>query len=135
MVIWGCLFRGLYSASKGALGTTSEALRMEVKRFGVDVVTLAPGDYATDIAARRIYTPLKKESPYHDLYKISLDTIDEHVDQGSDPNDFARMVHKIIKLKKERYITDPVHFFKNYHYSSKGCCQILFLKRDDHEPL
>ena len=58
----GLPFRGLYSASKGALGTTSEALRMEVKRFGVDVVTLAPGDYATDIAARRIYTPLKKVS-------------------------------------------------------------------------
>jgi short-subunit dehydrogenase len=98
----GLPFRGLYSASKGALGITSEALRMEVKRFGVDVVTIAPGDYATDIAARRIYSPLKKESPYHDLYKFSLDTIDEHVDQGSDPNDFARMVHKIIKLKKRK---------------------------------
>lgn len=98
----GLPFRGLYSASKGALGITSEALRMEVKRFGVDVVTLAPGDYATDIAERRIYSPLKKESPYHELYKFLLDTIDEHVDQGSDPNDFARMVHKIIKLKKRK---------------------------------
>ena len=98
----GLPFRGLYSASKGALGITSEALRMEVKRFGVDVVTLAPGDYATDIAARRIYSPLKKESPYHDLYKSSLDTIDDHVDQGGDPHDFARMVNKIIRLKKRK---------------------------------
>ncbi|MGB0395967.1 MAG: SDR family oxidoreductase [Flavobacteriaceae bacterium] len=116
----GLPFRGLYSASKGALGITSEALRMEVKRFGVDVVTLAPGDYATDIAARRIYTPLKKESPYHDLYKFSLDTIDEHVDQGSDPNDFARMAHKIIKLKKRKV-----------HYRSGSFLQklSLWLKR------
>ena len=98
----GLPFRGLYSASKCALGITSEALRMEVKRFGVDVVTLAPGDYATDIATRRIYSPLKKESPYHDLYKFSLETIDEHVDHGSDPSDFARMVHKIIKRKKRK---------------------------------
>ena len=98
----GLPFRGIYSASKGALGLTTEALRMEVKRFGIDIVTLAPGDYATDIATRRIYSPLKKDSPYHDLYKYSISTIDEHVDQGSDPYDFARMVHKIIKLKKRK---------------------------------
>ena len=60
----GLPFRGIYSASKGALGLTSEALRMEVKRFGIDIVTLAPGDYATDIATRRIYSPLNKDSPY-----------------------------------------------------------------------
>ena len=125
----GLPFRGLYSASKGALGTTSEALRMEVKRFGIDIVTLAPGDYATDIATRRIYSPLNKDSPYHDLYKYSINTIDEHVDQGSNPNDFARMVHKIIKLKKERSITDLVLFFKNFRYYSRRYYQILSLKK------
>lgn len=98
----GLPFRGMYSASKGALGIVSEAVRMEVKRFGIDVVTLAPGDYATDIASRRIYSPLKKDSPYHKIYKFSLDTINEHVDQGSDPDDFARMVHKIIRRKKRK---------------------------------
>ena len=112
----GLPYRGIYSASKGALGIVSEAVRMEVKRFGVDVVILAPGDYATDIAARRIYSPLKKESPYHDVYKFSLDTIDEHVDQGGDPNDFARMVHKIISRKK-----------RNVHYSSGSFLQKLSL--------
>ena len=108
----GLPFRGIYSASKGALGLTSEALRMEVKRFGIDVVTLAPGDYATDIATRRIYSPLNKDSPYHDLYEYSINTIDEHVDQGGNPNDFARMVHKIIKLNK-----------RNVHYRSGSFLQ------------
>ena len=116
----GLPFRGIYSASKGALGLTSETLRMEVKRFGIDVVTLAPGDYATDIATRRIYSPLKKDSPYHDLYKYSINTIDEHVDQGGNPNDFARMVHKIIKLNK-----------RNVHYRSGSFLQkfSIFLKK------
>lgn len=108
----GLPFRGIYSASKGALGLTSEALRMEVKRFGIDVVTLAPGDYATDIAKRRIYSPVNKDSPYHDLYEYSINTIDEHVDQGGNPNDFARMVHKIIKLNK-----------RNVHYRSGSFLQ------------
>ena len=38
----GLPYRGLYSSSKGAMWIASEALRMEVKRFGIDVVTLAP---------------------------------------------------------------------------------------------
>ena len=91
----------MYSASKGALGVTSEALRMEVKRFGIDVVTLAPGDYATDIPTRRIYSPLKKILHTTSI-KYSLNTIDDHVYQGSHPLDFARVVHKIIKLKKRK---------------------------------
>tara|TARA_B100001173_G_C16006513_1_gene555774 strand:+ start:1149 stop:1955 length:807 start_codon:yes stop_codon:yes gene_type:complete len=98
----GLPYRGIYSGSKSALGIVSEAVRMEVKRFGVDVVTLAPGDYSTDIAERRIYTLVKQNSPYHDVYKFSLDTIDKHVEQGADPNDFARMVHKIISCKKRK---------------------------------
>ena len=116
----GLPYRGIYSASKGALGIVSEAVRMEVMKFGIDVVTLAPGDYATDIAARRIYTPLNNESPYHDLYKLSLDTINEHVEKGSDPNDFARKIHNIIIGKK-----------RNVHYLSGSFIQkfSLYLKR------
>jgi short-subunit dehydrogenase len=98
----GLPFRGIYSSSKAALATTTEALRMEVKRFGIDVITLAPGDYATDIAARRHYSPIKEDSPYHDIYKFFLDTIDQHVDSGSNPQDLAKMVHKIIKTKKRK---------------------------------
>ena len=116
----GLPYRGLYSSSKGAMWIASEALRMEVKRFGIDVVTLAPGDYATDISARRIYSPLNNESPYHNIYKYSLDTIDDDVDNGSDPNEFAQKVYKIIKLKKRKV-----------HYKSGSFLQIisLLLKR------
>ena len=96
----GLPYRGIYSASKSALGIATEALRMEVKQFGISVVTLAPGDFATDIAARRIYAPLKKKSPYHQHYKHALDTIDDHVDQGRDHKDFAVQVYKIIRSKK-----------------------------------
>ncbi len=116
----GLPYRGLYSASKGALNMVSEALRMEVKRFGIDVVTLAPGDFATDIAERRIYSPLKKDSPYHDPYQHSLDTLNDHVTQGKDPLDFAKMVFKIITLHKRKV-----------HYKSGSFLQkiSLLLKR------
>ena len=109
----GLPFRGIYSSSKGALGIATEALRMELKGFGIDIVTLAPGDYATDIASRRHYSPLKSDSPYHDIYKFSLNTINQHVDSGDDPINLAKMVYRIINTKKEKYTIHRVHFYKS----------------------
>jgi len=43
---------GLYSSSKFALEGLSEALRLEVKPFGVRVVLVEPGAYRTDIMTR-----------------------------------------------------------------------------------
>jgi len=95
----GLPFRGGYSASKGALQIISEALRMEVAQFGIEVCTLAPGDYATDIASRRYYEPNKKGSPYEKLYLESLATMDEHVDDGNNPIEIALAVAGLIQKK------------------------------------
>ena len=95
----GLPFRGGYSASKGALQIISEALRMEVAQFGIEVCTLAPGDYATDIASRRYYEPNKKGSPYEKLYQESLATMDEHVDDGNNPIEIALAVAGLIQKK------------------------------------
>ncbi|MGB2397330.1 MAG: SDR family oxidoreductase [Flavobacteriaceae bacterium] len=96
----GLPFRGGYSASKGALHIITEALRMEVAQFGIEVCTIAPGDYATDIAARRYYEPNKIGSPYEALYQESLNTMDAHVDDGNDPIEIAQTVAKLIRYKK-----------------------------------
>ena len=93
----GLPFRGIYSASKGALGIATEALRMEVKSQNINLVTLAPGDYATHIALRRHHSPLKESSPYYFPYKHSLDTMNDHVDSGENPLDVAKLVVKIIE--------------------------------------
>ena len=102
---------------------------MEVKRFGIDVVTLAPGDYATEIASRRHYSPLKEASPYYDTYKFSLETIDKHVDSGGDPNDLAKMVDTIIKTKKTKSTLYIGFFsFKKSLLHLKKYYPILFTK-------
>lgn len=98
----GLPFRGGYSASKGALQLISEALRMEVAQFGIEVCTLAPGDYATDIASRRYYEPNTTQSPYAKIYQESLDTMDAHVDEGNDPIEVAKGVAQLIKKKSVR---------------------------------
>ena len=93
----GLPYRGIYSASKGALELITEALRMEVKDFGIQVTNIAPGDFATNIAAGRFHAPLLKGSPYETPYGNTLKMMNEHVDSGSNPLEMAITVHKIIQ--------------------------------------
>lgn len=93
----GLPFRGIYSASKGAFEIVTEALRIEVKEFGINVTNVAPGDFATNIAAGRYHTPVFEESAYKEVYKKNLETMDAHVDSGSDPMQMAEKIFKIIQ--------------------------------------
>lgn len=98
----GLPFRGMYSASKSALSKVTEAYRMELKAFGIQMVNLAPGDFATNIAGGRFHSPLKKESPYYKAYKQSLDLMDENVDKGENPIKLAKKVYQIIQSSKPK---------------------------------
>jgi short-subunit dehydrogenase len=96
----GLPFRGVYSATKGALDLVSEAIRMEVKEFGIQIATIAPGDVATNIAAGRYHTPVFENSAYKEKYQMNLDLMDLHVDSGMDPIKMAEKIHQIINLKQ-----------------------------------
>ena len=93
----GLPYRGIYSASKGALELITEALRMEVKSFGIQITNVAPGDFATNIASGRYHAPLLKDSAYEVPYGNTLKMMDEHVDSGSNPNEMAEAIYKIIQ--------------------------------------
>ena len=92
----GLPYRSVYSASKGALELITEALRMEVKSFGIQITNVAPGDFATNIAAGRFHAPVLQGSAYETVYGNVLQTMDAHVDSGSDPNEMAEAVYQII---------------------------------------
>ena len=93
----GLPYRSVYSASKGALELVTEALRMEVKPFGIQITNVAPGDFATNIAAGRFHAPVTKGSAYEKVYGDVLNTMDQHVDSGSNPNEMAEAVYRIIQ--------------------------------------
>ena len=93
----GLPYRGIYSASKGALELITESLRMEVKDFGVSITNVAPGDFATNIASGRFHAPLVQGSAYEIPYGNTLKTMNEHVDSGSNPNEMAEAIYKIIQ--------------------------------------
>ncbi|MCF7560003.1 SDR family oxidoreductase [Sabulilitoribacter multivorans] len=92
----GLPYRGVYSASKGALELLTEAFRMELKDFNIKMTNVAPGDFATNIAAGRYHAPLLGDSPYKKPYGDTLELMNEHVDNGSNPNIMAEAVYKII---------------------------------------
>lgn len=98
----GLPYRGAYSASKGALELITEALRMEVKQFGIHITNVAPGDFATNIAAGRYHAPLNLESDYGAVYSKVLSTMNDHVDNGSNPNEMAVAVYKIINTSNPK---------------------------------
>ncbi len=98
----GLPFRGVYSATKGALSLVTEAVRMEVKNFGIDVVTIAPGDFATNIASGRYHTPVFENSAYKKVYAANLAMADADVEKGMPPIMMAKAVYKIIETKKPK---------------------------------
>ena len=96
----GLPYRSAYSATKGALGLTTEALRMELKEFNIKLTNVAPGDFATNIASGRYHAPLLEDSPYAKNYGKSLSLMDEHVDHGEDPQKMGEAVYAIINTKE-----------------------------------
>ncbi|HEA22708.1 hypothetical protein LCGC14_1235550 [marine sediment metagenome] len=116
----GLPYRGIYSATKGALDIVSEALRMEVRGFGIQVTTIAPGDFATNIAASRYHAPIKERSAYSESYGKTLKMINDDVNNAGDPIDVAKKVYSIICTKKPK-----VH----YRVGDKLQKTSIFLKR------
>ena len=103
-------FQGAYSASKSALQSLTEVLRMEVKPFGVQVALVEPGDFCTAFTDHRIYT---KRSGASSLYRQpclrAVQTMEQDERNGCDPLLVAQLLDKIMKHRslRLRYIVGP----------------------------
>ncbi len=116
----GLPFRSAYSATKGALGLTTEALRMELRKFNIKVTTVVPGDFATNIASGRYQVPLNEQSPYAENYGKSLKMMDEHVDDGQSPNLMAEAVHAIMNTDNPKVHYKVGAFMQKFSVFLKG---------------
>lgn len=69
-------YQSMYSASKYALGAMTEALRMEVRPFGIRVSLVEPGDVKTGFTSARVWAkkPLG-ESAYAKRCKKAVDAM------------------------------------------------------------
>ena len=111
--------QGAYSSSKHALEGLSNALRMELYPFGIDVVLIEPGYIITGIqkAAAELSRPyLEKGGPYAPLYaRFFTSANDTRAKSKTTPEDCARvMLHAIETPRpKPRYgVTSLAPFVK-----------------------
>lgn len=103
-------FQGAYSASKSALQSLTEVLRMEVKPFGVQVVLVEPGDFCTNFTANRIYTKQSQKSElYREACQRAVETMEEDERNGCHPILVAQLLEKIIMqaTPRLRYTVGP----------------------------
>jgi short-subunit dehydrogenase len=81
-------FQGFYSATKFAIEAYTEALRMEVRAFGIAVSMIEPGDFATSFTAnRRMTAESIPASPYYEsaVRAIAIMARDEQANQDLSP--------------------------------------------------
>jgi NAD(P)-dependent dehydrogenase (short-subunit alcohol dehydrogenase family) len=93
----GLPFEGLYSASKFALEGLSDALRLEVRPFGIRVVLVEPGDIRTSFPLNRVWTAESREdSPYHASRRKARAAFERAEARAPGPERVARLIGKIV---------------------------------------
>jgi short-subunit dehydrogenase len=95
----GLPFRSAYCASKSGLDGLTEALRMEVKAWGIKVCSVQPGDIRTNINDHRIMYA-KKDSAYKSSFGRCSQIINNDVLVALEPDYFAERIFRIIRSKK-----------------------------------
>jgi short-subunit dehydrogenase len=81
-------YQGFYSATKFAIEAYTEALRMEVRPFGIGVSMIEPGDFATSFTAnRRMTRESIPASPHYESAVRAIATMahDEQANQDLSP--------------------------------------------------
>lgn len=116
----GLPFRGYYSASKSALITMTEALRLELKLTPIKVFSIAPGDIATNIGSGRYTVQPEKKSVYFETYQNSLSLMNAHVDQGEHPKLIANKVLQLLEINNPKVHYNIGSFLQKFSVFLKG---------------
>ena len=99
----GLPYQGLYSASKFAIEGYCEALRLEVKDFGIKIILIEPGDFATNFTAQRKSVAMEQAAEIYPSYERSLKGIEKDEMTGLKPDFLAGKIARIITRKNPRY--------------------------------
>lgn len=93
-------YRGFYCASKAAVEKITEALRMEVKDFGIKACTFQAGDIKTNINANRLTAQLPLSSSYTKVFTRINAEIHADVNNAVEPDYYAKKIYGIINATK-----------------------------------
>lgn len=100
--LMGLPFQGFYSASKFAIEGYCEALRLETKSFGIQVVVLRPGDFSTGFTGSRKKVADEAALEAYPIYKTAIEKVEHDENGGLKPVVLARKISQIIRKKNPR---------------------------------
>jgi NAD(P)-dependent dehydrogenase (short-subunit alcohol dehydrogenase family) len=96
-------YQAMYSASKFALEGMSEAMRMEVRPFGIRVVIIEPGDHKTALTQNRRVEKLSSDpGPYHLSFAAALAKTAHDEQCGPGPEQIARLLCEVVNKRNPR---------------------------------
>jgi NAD(P)-dependent dehydrogenase (short-subunit alcohol dehydrogenase family) len=94
-------FQAFYSATKFAIEAYTEALRMEVRPFGIRVSMIEPGDFATSFTAnRRMTSGSIPASPYYESAERAIATMARDEQANQDLSPVIEGVESILKSRR-----------------------------------
>ena len=97
-------FQGIYSASKAALEAAAEAMRMEVRGFGVRVALLEPGDFRTGFTDNRVRAAAAdRHEAYRDVCRRALAIAEQRERVSRAPLAVAHRLEHIIASRTPRF--------------------------------
>lgn len=103
-------YQGFYSASKFAIEGLTEALRLEVKQFGIYASVIEPGDHRTALTQNRLRTSASMAgSAYSMRAERAIGQMARDEQAGPDPIGVARVVLRVLEARRPRlrYTTGP----------------------------
>lgn len=96
-------FQAMYCATKFAVEAYTEALRMEVMPFGIQVSMVEPGDFATRFTANRLMTAASTpQSPYAERCTTAVRRMGEDESSNPDIGPVVRAVITALEARKAR---------------------------------
>jgi NAD(P)-dependent dehydrogenase (short-subunit alcohol dehydrogenase family) len=106
----GMPFQAFYSASKHALEGFVEALRYEIRPFGLQATLVEPGDFRTGFTEARKPAPASATSDYHKHYEAAMGVQVRDEMAGHDPIEAAKLVQRLLEARrlKVRYAVGPI---------------------------
>jgi hypothetical protein len=102
----GLPYQGMYSASKFAIEGYCQALRLELRQFGIHVSVINPGDFSTGFTAQRSKVLSPDAMAAYPGYSKSMESIEHDENSGLKPERLARRISKIVckRHPRNRYI-------------------------------
>ena len=95
----GIPYQSAYTAAKHAVEGYAECLQMEVRRFGIQVMLVEPGDHRSGSNAYRFHADGMDASPYREDYESTVQVIHRDETTGSDPGRLGRIVARKLQRR------------------------------------